>query len=60
LLIVKIVEHFPTHFQEVSEVIFRFETLFTNHHELINKGKTNEQNLKHGRAELNRYTEVIK
>ena len=56
---IQIVDH-SNEFHEISEVIFRFETLFTNHHELLNKGRENEKNLKQGKEELARYSEEKK
>ena len=54
----KIVEY-SAEFHEMSEVIFRFETLYSNYFELLNKDKENENKLIEEHQKLNLFTEVL-
>ena len=46
-------------FQEIREIIDRYETLTTNYRDLIASEKENEEKISTGRKHLNTYLDVI-
>jgi hypothetical protein len=46
-------------FQEIREIIDRYETLTTNYKDLIETEKENEEKINSGRKYLNSYLEVM-